>query len=143
MAPIPRLPFAAICAVASCAAVTLGVLVASQAGGAGETLFSIAGVLIVASALCLIPLIGPPLVTPERWGIAVMLASGARTMVALFALLVLIEVHGAPRRPVVFGVLTGVTILMTAEAVAAVWLLSRRERLKADSRDSHVSRRSA
>lgn len=144
---IPRRPFALAVIPAGVASVVLGVLVAAM-GGSGEggtvgaasaasmggstmTLASIGLVLGLGAVLALVPLMGPPLVTAERWGMVVLCISGLRTMLAMFAMMVLIQILQLERKPVVFGLLTGTLVMMIVEAAAAVVLLSRRERLRA------------
>ena len=124
---IPRAPFAVAMAAATVAALGVGLWLASEQGASGATLMAIGGVIGVCAALCIVPLFGEPIVTPERWGLVVMGCSAARTMLAMFGMLVLIEAQGLDRKPVVYGVLSGALILMVIEAATAVWLLSRRE----------------
>lgn len=128
LAPIPRTPYAAVMAAASVVGMGAGIAAASSAGGTSAVTAAVAGVLAVGIVLAAVPLLGPPLVRPETWGLVVLGVSGARTLLALAGMLVLIEVQDLDRRPVVYGVLAGTLVLMTAECAAAVWLLGRRER---------------
>ncbi len=137
--PIPRRPFALVCALGVVLSVGAGVGVAASAGASSMVLLAIGAVLLAGGALCVLPLLGPPLVTPERWGLVVMMASMARTGLAMVAMLYMVEVLGLPRRPVVIGLLTGTLIMMAIEALAAVWLLSRRERQRAVARAAGAS----
>jgi hypothetical protein len=96
----------------------------------GMTLACIGAVVAAGAALCVVPLMGPPLVTPDRWGMIVLGISGGRTLLGMGAMLILIEAFAMDRKAVVYGVLAGVTTLMIAEAVVAVLLLSQRERAR-------------
>ncbi len=118
-------------AIASVVALGVGLWAASAVGAAGMTLVAIGAVIAAGAALCIIPLMGPPLVKPDNWGMVVLGISGVRTLLAMGAMLVLVEVMNLDRKGVVYGLLAGVVVLMVAEAVAAVWLLSARERARA------------
>jgi hypothetical protein len=124
---IPKAPFAIAMAAGTLAALAVGVWLAASQGGEGATLLAIAGVIAACAALCVVPLLGEPVVTPERWGLVVMGCSAFRTLIAMFGMMVLIQVQGLERKPVVYGVLSGAFLLMTVEALAAVWLLNKRE----------------
>lgn len=130
LAPIPNRPFALVMGVTSAVALGLALLASWAAGGDAPTLLAIAGVMLAACAVGLVALIGPPLVTPTNWALVVLASTMMQTMLALGAMLVLIEISGLPRRPVVIGLLAGTFVLMIGEAVAAVWLLARRDRLR-------------
>lgn len=124
---IPRAPYAAAMAAATVAALGIGLWLAAGQGASGATLMAIGGVIGACAALSIVPLLGEPVVTPERWGLVVMGCSAARTLFAMFGMLILIQMQGLERKPVVYGVLAGAFILMTIEAAVAVWLLGRRE----------------
>lgn len=115
-------------AAASAVGMGVGIAVAGSAGGTGAVTAAVAGVLAVGVVLAAVPLLGHPLVRPETWGLVVLGVSAARTLLALGGMLVLIEVQGLDRRPVVYGVLAGTLVMMIAEGAAAAWLLNRRER---------------
>lgn len=134
LAPIPGRPFALVCGLGLLISVGVGLLVASGAGGDERVLLAVGGVLAFGGALFVLPLLGPPVITPERWGLGVMLASMLRTGVALGAMLLLIEVQGLPKRSTTMGILFGTFVMMGVEAVAAVWLLTVRDRLRAVAR---------
>ena len=142
---MPRGFFAVSCAVATIAGMGIGIAMASGAGGEGMTLTAIAGAILAFGAMCIVPLIGPPLVTADRFGLVVFGVSGLRTMLVLGAMLLLIEALGLPRRPVVTGLLGGVLPIMIAEAFAAVVLIHRRDQsrihvsVSTDSGDSGAS----
>ena len=131
LAPIPRATFAIAMSIATVVALGVATWVASTVGAAGLTLAAIAAVVFAGGALCIIPLIGPPLVKPDNWGMVVLAISGARTVLAMGAMLVLIEAMGLDRKGVVYGLLAGAVTLMVAEAAVAVWLLSAREHARA------------
>lgn len=133
-APIPRLPYAAMVGFGALVSIGAGVWVAAAVGGQAGVQTSVAAVLVIGVLLAVVPLMGPPLVTPDRWGMMVLAVSGIRTMLAMGGMLVLIEVQGLERRPVVYGLLTGTLLMMAIEAMAAVWLLSRRERARSTPR---------
>ncbi len=130
LAPIPRVPFAVACGVGAVASVLTGLATASGAGGGQDVLIGVGIALGLLAAMSIVPLIGPPLISAESWGLAVLGVSGLRTIGALGAMLVLIEVQGLARKPAVYGLLIGTVVMLIAEAGAAVWLLSRRERLR-------------
>jgi hypothetical protein len=132
--PIPRTPYAVLVGGAAVLSVGLGTLIAAQMGAPLAGQVAIAAALILGALLAAIPLLPAPLITPERWGMAVLAVSGARTMAALGAMLILIELQGLPRKPVVYAILAGTFVMMLVEAMAAVWFLSRRDRLRAPLR---------
>ncbi|MDX2117493.1 MAG: hypothetical protein SFY96_04845 [Planctomycetota bacterium] len=107
-----------------------GAVYEGSAEARGMTLACIGAVIAAGAALCVVPLLGPPLVTPDRWGMIVLGISGGRTLLGMGAMLILIEAFAMDRKSVVYGVLAGVTTLMIAEAVVAVLLLSQRERAR-------------
>jgi len=131
LAPIPRTQYGAVIAAAAVASVMLGLLAARGAGGEPPVLTALAGVLGAGAALGVVPLLGPRVIPPGVWGLAVLGVSAARTLLALGAMLALIEVQGLERRPVVYGVLAGTGVMMIAEGAAAAWLLMRREACRA------------
>lgn len=125
-ASIPqRGPYALLVGGASLAAVGAALLVAQKIGADERTLLALSGALMLCAGLCVIPSLGAPLVTRERWGLVVMGVSAARTLVGMGAMLVLIEGLGLANRPVVMSMLTGVGIMMVVEAAVAVWLLAK------------------
>ncbi len=116
----------------SCAvAIAAGLFMAWRGGADADTLVAIGIALGVLASVCVVPLLGPPLVSDDSWGMVVLGTGAMRTMLALGAMLVLIEMQGLPRRPVAAGILTGAVMMMVAEAVAAVRLLAWRDRQKA------------
>lgn len=129
---IPRKPYAFGMLIATAVALAAGLGIASMSeGSTSGALIAVALTLLAGLALCALPLAGPPLVSPDRWGLAVLMASVARTMLVLLALVVFVEGQGLPRKPVGFGLLAGALIMMFAEAAIAVHLLMKRERLRA------------
>jgi hypothetical protein len=128
--PIPRTPYATAIGAAGLLSIVLGTGIAASAGGDWGVQSAVATVLVMGALLAALPLVGPPLVTPERWGMIVLGVSAARTFLAAGAMLILLEVQGLDRRPVVYGVLSGTLLMMMLEAAAAVWMLTRRERLR-------------
>jgi hypothetical protein len=122
-------------AVSTAVAVAVGVWLASRAGG-GEgvdtgVLVPIGGLLFLGGLLSAWPSLGAWLIKDEHWGMSVLAVTGTRTLLAMFAMLLLIEVGGLPRQAVVYGLLSGTLILTTAEAASAVWQLQRRETARA------------
>lgn len=105
----------------------VGVGMASAVGGSAATLMGVGVALTLLAGLCLAAMVGPPLVKPETWGLVVLGVSGLRTMAALGAMLVLVEVQGLDRKPAVYGLLLGTMVMLVAEAGAAVWLISKRD----------------
>lgn len=126
--PISRGVFSITMLIATMVALSASVGVVSAAGGGSDLAMLVGGLAVLAGLASLATLVGPPLLPNEYWGMAVLAVSGARTMLALGAMMVLIEFAGFERRAVVFGVLSGTAILMIAEAAAAVILLNKRER---------------
>lgn len=131
LAPIPRAPFALAMLCASIAALAAAYFLSTGQGAQGPVLSSIMGAVVIACLMSGVALLGSPIVTPERWGLVVLGVSGARTILALGGMLILLEVQGLPRKPVVYGLLSAVFILMTVEASVAAILLNRRERQRA------------
>lgn len=144
--PINRKRFALSMAVSTAAAVALGVGMASRANG-GEgvdsgVLLTIGGVLMAGASLSMFTMLGSWLIKDEHWGLAVLGVTAARTLLAMFAMLLLIEVGGLPRHAVVHGLLAGTMLLTLAEAAAAVWQLQRREVARASMNPESPSPRS-
>lgn len=128
IAPISRQSYAISMTACCLMAIGVGMAAASAAGAEGETLVAILVALLACASLTIIPLIGPPLVTSDRWGLAVMATSAGRTMVALMGMLILLEVQNHPRKPVVYALLVATLVMMIAEAAIAVRLLAKRDR---------------
>lgn len=144
LAPIPRSLYALLMTGAGVAALAAGLLVARAAAAEGDAdfLLPVAGSLLFSIALAVVPLLGPPLVTPPRWGLVVLGVTATRTLVAMGAMLILLEILGLPRRPVVYGLLSGTLLLLVADAIGAVWLLSRRDAARIPAAPSPDSSRS-
>ena len=130
-APLQRRPFAIATGIATVVGVAIAAAIASRAGldstVMGTTMGAIITSILAFGALCIIPIMGPPLVTDDRFGMAVFAISGVRTMLVLAAMMVLTEVMGLPKQPVVHGLLGGVLPIMFTEAFAAAWLINRRD----------------
>lgn len=121
-----RTPYA-LFAGGGCLLSAIGAAFVAVRTGAGESgLLAIVGVLALCVGVCIAPLMGPPLVTRERWGLVVMGASLARTLVVMGGMMVLIEAMHIDRRPVVYSLLTGGLMMMAIEAIVAALLLNRR-----------------
>lgn len=125
------------------AAIACSVLTAAYLGATSETLVCIAAAIAACSAASIAPLLSPTLVTDTLWGLAVLAASAGRTILALGAMLILIQLLKLPDRPVAIGILVGVCILMIVEAIVAVSLLAKRDRELAALRTSSPTRVSA
>lgn len=125
---IPRLGYGVTMAVSCAAAIGAGLFMANRAGANADTLGAVAIALTVLASVCVVPLLGPPLVSDQSWGLVVLGCGAMRTMLALGAMLVLIEVQGLERRPVVMGILIGAMGMMIAEAAVAVRALAARDR---------------
>lgn len=128
---IPRGLHAAIMIGGVVLSVILGVAIASQQEDATGTLLSIGIALGLCGSIALIALVGPPLVTQERFGLVVLGSTAARTMISVLLILVLTQVQGLAKRPVAYGVMSGTFVLLIIEAAAAVWLLARIDRARA------------
>lgn len=133
LADIPRLQYGIACLVAGVVSVVLGVVVARMVGPdvSVGVLWAVGTALAVGVTTCVIPMLPSPVVKPETWGLSVMMASVMRTLLTMGILLFMLEAQGLPRKPVVFGVLAGAFVMMMAEAMVAVLLLSRRDRARA------------
>lgn len=128
--PIPRMMYGVTMAVSCAAAIGAGLFMADRAGANADALGAIGIALAVLASVCIVPMLGPPLVSGESWGMVVLGCGAMRTMLALGAMLVLIEIQGLERRPVVMGILTGAMMIMIAEAVVAVRALAARDRMR-------------
>ncbi len=128
---IPQGLYAAIMIGGVVLSVILGLAIASQQEGATGTLVSIGIALGLCSLVALVALVGPPLVTPERFGLVVLGSTAARTMISVLLILVLTHVQGLAKRPVAYGVMSGTFVLLMIEAAAAVWLLAKIDRVRA------------
>ncbi len=126
-APLQRRTFAIATGVATAVGVGIAAAIASRAGVDATTMGAIITSILAFGALCIVPIMGPPLVTDDRFGMAVFAISGVRTMLVLGAMMVLTEVAGLPKQPVVHGLLGGVLPIMFTEAFAAAWLINRRD----------------
>lgn len=133
LADIPRLQYGIACLVAGAISIALGVIVARLAGPdvSVGVLWAVGTALAVGVTTCVIPMLPSPVVKAETWGLSVMMASVMRTLLTMGILLFMLEAQGLPRKPVVFGVLAGAFVMMMAEAMVAVLLLSRRDRARA------------
>lgn len=127
---IPNRPYSLAMGASAVVAVALAALMGSSMGLTGPVLMGVMGVAAVMGAMFVAMLIGPTLITPENWGLAIMAVSGARTMLALGAMLVMVESMGLPRAPVVYSIMVPAALLMTVEACVAVMLLMARERAR-------------
>lgn len=126
-APLQRRTFAIATGIATVVGVAIAAAIASKAGVDSTTMGAIITSILAFGALCIVPIMGPPLVTDDRFGMAVFAISGVRTMLVLAAMMVLTEVIGLPKQPVVHGLLGGVLPIMFTEAFAAAWLINRRD----------------
>jgi len=129
--PISRGVFSITMLIATLVALVAAVGAVTGVGAGTDVATMVGGFVVLAGVISLLTLVGPPLIPHEYWGMAVLGVSGVRTMLALGAMLVLIEIAGFDRRGVVFGLLSGTAILMIAEAAVAVILLNKRERAHA------------
>ncbi len=128
VAPINRRRFALIMGVATACALAAGLGLAARAGGEGAALVSIGLVIFIGALLSVPAMLGPWLIRDEMWGLCVLGVTGAHTLVGMGGMLVLIEVLGLARQPVVHGLLAGLMTLTVAAASAAVFQLQSRER---------------
>ncbi|MGS2903532.1 hypothetical protein V5N20_14335, partial [Staphylococcus aureus] len=102
-----------------------GISAMGDTGNAEAALMGVGGTLVLGVLLCAVPMIPAPLVRRGTWGLVVMCVSVARTMLAMGAMMVLLEMMQLPRRPIVVGILVGTLVTIFAEAIAAVWVLSK------------------
>jgi hypothetical protein len=133
--PINRARFAQIMGVATlCAAAAAGGIAWAAEGGNTTTTLVIVGLVIASLLPSVVAMLGPSFISDEAWGLSVLGTCAMRTMLAMGAMLLLIEMVKLPREPVVFGLLAGAMILTLTEAGLAVWQLQRREAARAGQR---------
>ncbi len=133
--PIDRSRFALMMGLATvCATALAGGLAASADGANTSTTLIVCGLVAASVLLSVVAMLGPSLISDDMWGMAVLGTTALRTMLAMGAMLMLIEVFSLPKEPVVYGLLGGVILLCFAEAGAAVWQIQKRDAARARSR---------
>jgi heme A synthase len=103
-------------------------VVARATGGSDAPASVVAGLVGVVSLLGLLPVL---VRKAEYFGMAVLGASIARMLLAMFAAVMLTEVGGLESRPVWLGVVAGAGLMLVAESAGAIAVLSSIERKKA------------
>lgn len=131
---IPRATYAVAMGCATLVALGLSVMVAMAMSGSSQSLLGVVIGVLACSAAMVIPMMGPPLVTPDRWGMVVLGCTGVRTMIGLGGMLLLSQAFPGDKKAIVFAILTGTMILIGAEGLVAVWLLARQDARVARSR---------
>jgi hypothetical protein len=114
--------------------VALGGYLTWSMGSDFSLALAVAGVLALGSMLCIVPALGRRWFEDRHWGLVVMGVSVTRTMVALGAMLIMLEVAGLPRKPVVYGVLAGTFVMMMVEAIVAVLIINQHDRRLQESK---------
>lgn len=128
MIPTARIPLRRLALTAlACdlAGILAGLAACSLAGAGSSTLLATGIALMVLGGVGLAPVLLSSLVPADRWGLLVLGASVARTLLAIAAVLTLVEIGGFARRPVVLGVLSGALVMLVLEAITAVRNLNR------------------
>lgn len=124
----PRTLYAGLMLGASALATLAAFLVARAAGGADGPALQTGALIAGVSLLGLLPVL---VRSAETFGLAVLGASVARLLVALFGAVLLTEVAGAESRPVWLGVVTGAGLMLLIESAGAIAILMSLERKKA------------
>lgn len=124
----PRSLYAGAMVAVAVVASACAFVVARAVGEADGPAVLTAGVIGVVSLVGLLPIL---VQSAEHFGLAVLGASMARLLLAMFAAVVLTEVGSAPSRPVWLGVVAGAGLALIAEATIAIAILSSIERKKA------------
>lgn len=126
--PINRTRFALIMGAATvCATGVAAALAASTDGATTNTTLIVAGIVAASLLLSVVAMLGPNFISDDAWGLAVLGTTAMRTMLAMGAMMMLIEIVKLPKEPVVYGLLGGVLLLCFAEACAAVWQIQKRD----------------
>jgi len=102
--------------------------VARGVGGPDAPAPVVAGLVGVVSLVGLLPIL---VRQAEHFGMAVLGASIARMLLAMFAAVMLTEVGGLDSKPVWLGVVAGAGLMLVVESAAAIAVLSSIERKKA------------
>ncbi|CAN5736682.1 hypothetical protein BH11PLA1_BH11PLA1_06660 [soil metagenome] len=113
-------------ALATLGAAAVGGLVTGRMTADSATIIAVVLAHLASGVVCLVPMLGRALVPPHAVGLLILMSNGARTMLAIGAMMVLIAGLNYANRPVAFGVLSGATFALIAEGLAGVWLLNRR-----------------
>ncbi|GAB5495773.1 MAG: hypothetical protein Phyf2KO_08530 [Phycisphaerales bacterium] len=111
-------------------------LAAHLSGGANAVALQIAGLIAVVSLIGLLPAL---VRSVEYFGLAVLGASVARMLLAMFAAFILTEVGGIENKPVWLGVIAGAGLSLIVETSAAIMILSSIERKKAGTTGAESS----
>jgi hypothetical protein len=123
-----RLLYAGLMLVAAIAAGCCAFAVAHFTGGPDTPTFMIAILVAVVSLLGLLPVL---VRSADYFGMAVLGASMARLLLAMFAALILTEVSGHESRPVWLATVAGVGLMLIVESASATLILLSIERKKA------------
>jgi hypothetical protein len=108
--------------------------VARSVGGPGSPAGLTAGLIGVVSLVGLLPiLVG----SAERFGLAVLGASMARLLLAMFAAVILTEIGDFASRPIWLGVITGAGLALIAETTIAITILTSIDRKTAGNTAAH------
>ncbi len=101
---------------------------ARMVGSPTTPALQISGLIFAVSLLGLLPVL---VRSAESFGLAVLGASVARMLLAMFAALILTQVGSFEARPVWLGVVTGAGLMLLVESIAAITILLSIERKKA------------
>lgn len=124
----PRSLYAGLTLAVAALATGCAFAVARTTGGPDAPAVAVAGLVGVVSLIGLLPVL---VRSAQSFGIAVLGASVARLLLAMFASVMLTEVGGMASRPVWLGVVAGAGLMLVAESAAAIAILSSIERKKA------------
>ena len=120
--------YAALMLVTAVFASAFSYLAAHLSGGANAPAMQTAGLILVVSLIGLLPVL---VKSSEHFGLAVLGASVARLLLAMFAAFILTEVGGLANKPVWLGVIAGAGLTLIVETTAVIMILSSIERKKA------------
>ena len=125
----PRSLYAGVMLAAGVLASACAFAAASAVGGENAPALQTSALVFVVSMLGLLPVL---VRSSEYFGMAVLGASVARMLLAMFAALILTEVGNFESRPVWLGVVTGAGLMLLIESTVAIAILMSMERKKAD-----------
>ncbi|MCA9272954.1 MAG: hypothetical protein KDA31_07915 [Phycisphaerales bacterium] len=125
----PRSLYAGLMLAAGAVASICAFAAANAVGSENAPALQTASLIFVVSMLGLLPVL---VRKAEYFGMAVLGASVARMLLAMFAALILTEVGNFESRPVWLGVVTGAGLMLLVESTAAIAILMSMERKKAD-----------
>ncbi len=128
MAPSPpRVLYATAMLIVAAISTALAFAAARSVASQGPAVLQTTALIAAVSLIGLLPVL---VNSAQRFGLAVLGASMARWLLAMFAAVILTEVVGIESRPVWFGVIAGAGFGLIAETTIAIAVLSSMERKK-------------